>query len=492
MVRLALAAAAVILAALAGFIGYRTAAFTASPPPPAVAIPNLASASVDANAAAQRLSAAVRFRTTSLAGGPTDDRSQFEQMQQWLVTTYPAFHAASTHETVGDLSLLYTWAGSDPSQPPLLVMAHQDTVPAPPDTRAAWRRDPFGGEIVDGAVWGRGSIDDKGSMIAIFEAAEMLAREGKQPKRTILFAFGHDEEIGGTGAQAIAQLLQNRGVHAWFAIDEGLAIIARHPLTGRPAALIGISEKGSGTLRVTARGMPGHSSIPPPQTAVSSLALAVTRIHTMPIDRRLEGGPALEMMRALAPQLSTVNRVALANEWLSGAMMRRQLANNAPAQALMGTTIAPTVISGGSRPNVLPGEATALINLRIHPRDTAADLLARARRAVAGIEGVSVDWDTEPREASPVSRVDSSSYALIAALSHAIYPEAPVAPGLVLAGTDSRSYVAVADNIYRFQPIVLTDDELETIHGVNEHLTLENLDRMIRFYLGLMQAGAMQ
>jgi carboxypeptidase PM20D1 len=224
---------------------------------------------------------------------------------------------------------------------------------------------------------------------------------------------------------------------------------------------------------------------------VSLLAEAVTRIHSMPITHSMQGGPALDMMRALSPQLSPVNRAVLANEWLFGPLLQAQFARSPQAMALMGTTNAPTVISGGSRPNVLPGEATALINLRIHPRDTAADLLARAKHAVAGMSGVSVEWDAPPLEASPVSSTDSTSYALIAALAHAVYPQAPVAPCLVVAGTDSRHYSAVAENIYRFQAIVLSDEDLEGIHGVNEHLSVDNLGRMIHFYIGLMQAGAM-
>jgi carboxypeptidase PM20D1 len=374
-----------------------------------------------------------------------------------------------------------------------LLLAHQDVVPVPEDTRAAWTVDPFGGVIRDEAVWGRGAIDDKSSLIAVLEAAEYLAAQGRRPVRTILFAFGHDEELGGdNGAARMAATLEERGVRAWFVLDEGMAALAEHPLTGGPASMIGIAEKGSGTLRVRAVGIPGHSSMPPPETAVSLLAEAVERIHAMPIQRSLEGGPALAMMRALAPELSLTSRMAISNEWLFGPLLRQRMADNPPAQALMGTTVAPTMVSGGVRPNVLPAEAIAMINLRIHPRDNADDLLARAREAVADLEGVTVEWATPPREASPISSTTASSYALIAALSREMLPEAQVAPGLVIAGTDSRLYAPVAENVYRFQPMMLDGEDLEGIHGIDEHLSIENFDRMIRFYVGLMEAGAMQ
>jgi carboxypeptidase PM20D1 len=491
MFRLIGAGIALALAALAGFVGYRAYSFTAPPPPAEVAIPDINAYQIDADAAAQRLAQAVRFRTVSLVGD-SGEREQFVQFHSWMRETYPAFHAAARLEPVGELSLLYTWDGGDPAQPPILLLAHQDTVPAPQDTRPQWRVDPFAGVIADGAVWGRGAIDDKASVIAILEAAELLAAAGRRPARTVLIAFGHDEEVSGEhGAGAMAALLRQRGVRAWFALDEGLATIASHPLTGRPASLIGISEKGFGTLRVTAVGQAGHSSIPPPETAVSRLALAVTAIHEMPVDRSLGEGPGMQMMRALAPDLSMTTRTALSNEWLFAALLRSQLAGNAPAQALLGTTIAPTMIQGGVRANVLPAEATARINLRIHPRDRAADLLRRAQAATAEIEGVAVDWDEPPRDPSPVSSVESSSYALIAAMARASVPEARVAPGLVLGGTDSRLYTDVAENVYRYQPIVLTEADLEGVHGINEHISVENFGRMVRFYAGLIEAGAM-
>lgn len=493
MGRLIGAAAAVVILVLAAFVGYRTATFTAPPPPAAVPIPNTGAYAIDADAAAQHLAQAVRFRTVSLTGAPTDDRAQFEQFQAWMQETYPAFHAAAQREVINGLGLLYTWAGSDPGQPPLLLLAHQDVVPVSDDTRSAWHVDPFGGLIHDGAVWGRGSIDDKGSLVALLEAANYLAAQGRHPKRTILFAFGFDEEIGGeNGAQQIAAELARRHTRAWFVLDEGMAAIARHPLTGGPASLIGISEKGFATMRVRAVGQPGHSSIPPRETAVSLLAEAVTRIHNMPIQHSVEGGPALSMMRALSPNLSLTNRMALANEWLFSPLLQQRLASSPTAQALLGTTVAPTMINGGIRPNVLPAEATAMINFRVHPRDRTTDLLAEARKAVADLRGVTVDWESPPLEASGVSSTTSSSYALIAALSHQILPQAPVAPGLVIGGTDSRSYADVAQDVYRFQPVLFTDDDLETIHGVNEHISVENLGRMVRFYIGLMEAGAMQ
>jgi carboxypeptidase PM20D1 len=198
------------------------------------------------------------------------------------------------------------------------------------------------------------------------------------------------------------------------------------------------------------------------------------------------------MMRALAPELSTTNRMAVANEWLFGPLLRQRMAGNPTARALLGTTIAPTMIEGGVRPNVLPAEATAMINYRFHPRDTAADILERARSEVSGLDGVDIAWAEPPRDATAMSSTTSSSYALLAALSRQILPDAPVAPGLVLAGTDSRHYSEVAENVYRFQPMLFGEDDFTGIHGTNERVSFDNIERTIRFYIGLMEAGAMQ
>src|SRR5690606_21979191 len=246
MVRLILSVLALALVAVAGFVGYRTMSFTAPPPPAEVTLPHASSYTIDASAAAIRLAEAIRFRTISLVQDG-EDRAQFEQFHAWLQQRYPAFHAAARREMVGELSLLYTWEGSDPGQPPIVLLAHQDAVPVPDDTRTNWQVDPSGGAIRDEHVWGRGAIDDKGSPVALLEAAEFLAAQGRRPARTIIFAFGHDEEIGGDrGAVLMAAELKERGIRAWFVLDEGMAALERHPLTGGPAAMIGISERGSG------------------------------------------------------------------------------------------------------------------------------------------------------------------------------------------------------------------------------------------------------
>jgi len=478
------------LVAIGGVVAWRTSQFVPAPgvEAAAVAAPEL---TFDADAAAARLGRAIQFETISVQEGQTWNAAPFTAQRSWLESAYPAFHAVAQREIVNGESLLFTWAGSDASLAPILLLAHLDVVPVEEWSRKDWTSEPFSGAVRDGFVWGRGAIDDKGSLIAILEAANVLAQSGFKPKRTLIFAFGHDEEVSGRdGAQAMAKILADRGVKAWFAMDEGQATIARHPMTGGPVSLIGIAEKGYATLRVTASARAGHSSMPDKDTAVTLLSEAVLRIHRMPIEMKLEGGPAIDMIRALAPQLPMTLRAAAANEWLFSPVINQQLGADPQAAALVRTTVAPTMLEGGPKENIIPGRAVAWINFRLHPRDTSASILARAQEAVKGIPDVTVEWDRPPNEASAVSSTTSDSYALIAAMARVAAPGAPVAPGLVLGGTDSRYYGGVAENVYRFAPAIYEGEDIAGIHGKNERLSVENLARMIRGYAHLMTAGA--
>ena len=481
---LAVLAAIVVLIAV---IAYRTATY--APPTQTVspAVDLAPDARIDVARAAQHLAEAVRIRTVSHQDAKDNDWAEWDRLHAWLAATYPAAHAAMTREVVAGHTLVYTWRGADPSLPPIVLMAHHDVVPVTPGTEQDWSHPPFDGVIADGAVWGRGSIDDKGSMIGLFEGIESLVTSGFVPHRTVYVVSGHDEEAGGTGAQAAAQLLQSRGVHAEFVLDEGLAVIADFPLLGRPVALIGIAEKGYATLRVTAPAAGGHSSAPPPETGVEVLARAVLAItgKAFPLEFK---GPAADMVRALAPDAPLLVRVAVANEWLFRPLLVRQIAATAAGAATLHTTIAPTMLRGSPKENVLPQDAAAWINYRIAPGLTADDVMRRATEATNGL-GVTLAWEGPAYDPSSVSSSTSQAYRVIAELASG-EERTPVAPGLVTATTDSRHMVGLAEDIYRFQPIVASIGDLQMIHGTNEHMTMDNLRRTARFYARLIATVA--
>jgi carboxypeptidase PM20D1 len=481
--RIALGLAAVLVV-LAAVVVVRTLTFK----PPAAAdlagIKVAAPVTVDVAGAAQRLSEAIQIPTIRHQDRTEDVDAEWTRLHALLATNYPAAHAVMTRDELASRTLVWTWAGTDKSLAPIVLMAHQDVVPVTAGTEGEWKHPPFAGVIAEDAVWGRGAIDDKGSLVGIFEAIETLAKQGFRPRRTLIVVSGGDEEVFGQGARSAADFLKSRGITAEFVLDEGMAVISDNPISGGRAAIIGTAEKGYGTLRVTAKATGGHSSAPPADGGgVATLSKAVLAITGKPFPLAF-GGPGADMVKTLAPDAPFMVRMAVANEWLFGGLLTKQTAATPTGAALLHTTIAPTMLKGSPKENVLPQDATAWINYRIAPGDTSASVMARAKAAVGDL-AVTLAWNAQPNEPSPVSSTGSWGWKVLAATAGAV-AEAPVAPSLVTAGTDSRFLTPVAKDVYRFQPLELSLKDVAMIHGTNEHMTLKNLEKMVQFYARLV------
>jgi carboxypeptidase PM20D1 len=472
----------------AAVVAVRTATFAPAAVADASDIKVAVAPAFDGAAAAQHLAAAVRFQTVSHQDPAENQLAEWDKLHRWLAATYPHAHAAMRRDALGN-ALLYTWPGSDPAAQPIIVMAHQDVVPVTPGTEKDWKHAPFAGEVAEGAVWGRGSIDDKGSLVSLFEAIEALAANGFHPRRTVYLVSGHDEEAGGTGAAAIAKALAAQKVRALFAIDEGGLIANDTPMINGPAMMVGIAEKGYATLKVTAPAAGGHSSTPPKETGVINLAKALIAINDHPFPLELRG-PSEGMVEVLAARAGGLSKMAVANRWLFGSMVLGKMGAAPASAAMLHTTIAPTMLQGSPKENVLPQSAFGLINYRIAPWDSSAKVLERAQGAVKGLPVTVAFTDRAAREPSPVSSTSSPGWKLVAAAAMADRPGVPVAPYLVVAGTDGRSMSGVADDVYRFQAIAMTTPETKMIHGTNEHMTLANLDSLIRYYARLIATAA--
>lgn len=456
-------------------------------------VPPAPALQVDAAGAAQRLGAAIRARTISSGTDPALSADQFQALHEHLRASYPRVHAALKREVIGGLSLLYTWPGSDPSLAPILLLAHQDVVPIAPGTDGDWSVPPWEGAVKDGFVWGRGSWDDKGNLIAQLDAVELLLASGFQPKRTIYLAFGADEEVGGLrGAAQIAKLLAERKVRLDFVLDEGLVITdGVMPGLPKPAALIGIAEKGYVSVSLKLQGAPGHSSMPPPKGSgvIAKTSAALARIEDQQFPAAIRG-VAGEMFATIAPEMSGFQRVALSNLWLFGPVVQKQLEAGASTNAMLRTTTAITIVRAGERDNVMPGRAEAVINFRILQGDSIASVLDHVKRA-AGDDRfeVSAAGGNEPSKISPTS---SPSYQRLNRTVREVFPDTLVAPGLMIAGTDSKHFEGVSEHIYRFSPVLAKPDDLPRFHGTNERLGVENLAQMIRFYHRLLNQAASQ
>ena len=476
--------------ALGGTIAARTAMFEPEAVGTGAGIKVAAAPAFDTALAAQHLSQAVQIQTVSHQDPTENQLGEWTKLHAWLTATYPKVSAKMQRHELGQ-TLIYVWPGSDPAAQPIIVMAHQDVVPVTPGTEKDWKHAPFAGEIAEGAVWGRGSVDDKGSLVALFEGLEALAGQGFTPKRTIILVSGHDEEVGGTGAKAAADWLAARRTKALFTIDEGGLIATDTPMINGSAAMIGVAEKGYVTLKVVAPAKGGHSSAPPQAEEIGTinLAKALLRIEAKQFPLELRG-PAAGMVSVLAAKAGGMNKLAAANRWLFDGLIVARMGGNPASAAMLHTTIAPTMLTGSPKENVLPQTATALINYRIAPWDSSAKVLARARGAVGKLP-VTVDFSGGAlREPSPVSSSNSPGWNLIAATVAADRPGLVVSPYLVVAGTDSRSMSPVSSDVYRFQAISLASTDIKMIHGTNEHMTLDNLTSLIRFYARLIATAA--
>lgn len=448
-------------------------------------VPPRPGVTVDAEAAARRLGVALSLPTIWSPDGVHD--AAFLALHRHLQVSFPAAHAAMTRQMVGRHALLYTWAGSDPKARPIALLAHQDVVPVAPGTEGRWTHPPFSGAVVDGAVWGRGAWDNKSSVMGLMEAVELLARSGFRPRQTIYLAFGADEEVGGKeGAVAIAALLRQQGVKLRFVLDEGLVIThGMVPGVSKPVALIGMAEKGFMTLKLTALAQPGHSSMPPPRSAIGVLGEAVARIEAQPMPARLQGLPR-QMFEAVAPEMDTVMRGLMSNIWLTEPLLLRQLEKIPSTNAMVRTTGVATVFQAGERENVMVGQASALINFRLLPGDRSDDVIAHVRQVLSGLE-VRVDRQPWVNEASSVSSDQTSAYRLLSRSLRELQPDVVVAPGLLVGATDSRHYADLTESIFRFAPMHAAKDDLAMFHGSNERISVRNYAQMIQFYERLMR-----
>ncbi len=449
---------------------------------------------ISAENAARHLGEVIQFRTVTIA--PGDPRPGLEkpwlELHEWLKTTYPEVHRLAELEIVpGGLSLLYTWAGSDRTLEPILLMAHQDVVPVNIGTESDWDASPFSGTIKNGYVYGRGAIDDKGGLVGIMEALEALASNGFSPKRTIHILFGHDEEVSGSGAGAGVELLKSRGVELLMALDEGSMVLENFPLTGKPMGLIGVAEKGYLTLNITAVAQGGHSSTPSRDSAVVKLSKAIIALDKNQLPSNLSRPPISELFEAAALDMPFIMRMVFANQWIFGGLLEAQLSNDRLANATIRTTTAPTMLAGSSKENVLAQRAHVSVNFRIHPNDTEEKIIEHVRNVTKDIKGIEINvgrTGIRGSGASPVSPTSNSAYKVLVAVAKNITENASIAPALVVGATDGRYAYAITDSVYRFTPAVLSSEDLSGFHGTNERMSVENVGRMVKGYAQIILA----
>lgn len=443
------------------------------------------------NAPVQRFSQAIQIPTISSTSKV--DTTAFENLDSFIQKKYPLLDSLLEKEMVNRFSYIYKWQGKNPKLNPILLLAHLDVVPVEEGSLDKWTHPPFSGKIVDGAIWGRGSMDDKSSVFEILEAVTMLLKADYLPEKTIYLAFGHDEEVSGiNGAQAIAKKLKERKLEFEFVLDEG-GLIVENAVEGleNPLALIGVAEKGYTTLTITANlEEGGHSSMPPTETAVGVLSKAIYTLQEHPFPAKIDGA-VKDMFDHIGPEMGTFNKTLFANLWLTEGLIIDNFSKSPQSSAMIRTTTAPTMLRGGVKDNILPTKASARVNFRILPGETVESVVDYVRQTIDDNRIIVTPGEAKlSQNPSVVSSTESFGFQIIQTTIQQLNPDVVVAPSLVIAATDSRHYTELSDYIYRFQPIKIEKSETKRFHGINERLEIETYKQGIRFYRQLILNAA--
>ena len=443
----------------------------------------------------QRLSAAIQIPTVSTQNTIRQDAAELVEFQQFLSNAFPVLFQEPIQMRTGrdfgdndNHSLLFYWPGTRADLPALLLMAHYDVVPVEPESRESWGQAPFSGHIDTQFVWGRGSLDCKNCVCGLLESIVHLIKSGYEPTRPVYIALGHDEELGGlNGNKQIAQWMRMQGIRLHCILDEGGCILRDYPGVMKPVALVGVGEKGFASIELSVK-LPdgGHSSMPPQDTAINLLATALNRLHAHPFPTRLDGGADV-MLDFIGPEMdSNLSRVAIANRWLFGPLVKKLLGATPSGNATLRTTLVPTVIRSGNKDNVLPTSAQATVNIRVLPGDSVDSIVERIG-AIISDSRVSMQLLPNSRAASTLSDPRSSSFELLQQVIGSIYSHTLVAPFVLVGGTDSSHYADLCPDIFRFAPVRLQQSELSMFHGINERISQNDYLDQVRFYRELIQ-----
>jgi carboxypeptidase PM20D1 len=456
-----------------------------------------------------RLSGGIKIPTVSTGSLGEFNYAPFDQFKEYLKTSYPLVYQHTENTEINTHALVFRFKGSDPALEPILFLSHMDVVPPGdadvknkaqnifrPDDKPLplvskvaedWDFEPFSGTVANGRIYGRGAIDMKGMLFSLMESMNMIVKSKTVPKRDIYLAFGFDEEVGGQkGAIQIADYFKKKGLKFDAVYDEGGLILQKGNVAGidSDVAAVGCAEKGFLSAKIKVKGLGGHSSMPPMESAIGKASVIMQRLEDHQMKPTIT--PLIKnFFDNIGGGMSFFNRLAIANQWLLKPVLLSQLTKNNTTNALVRTTTALTMMKGSDGTNVLSPEVEFVVNFRLLPGDTAKKVREHIAKATEGFD-VEVEEIDNTREASAISPTNTKAYKLIEAGVNEIHPGAIVTPYLTMAGTDAYKYQIVSKNIYRFMPIKINSSEQQSIHSTNEYISIENYMKMIHYFEYMM------
>ena len=441
----------------------------------------------DLDRAVSKLQRLVRIPTVSYRDPERVDTDAFGGFVEELRAQFPLLHEhlalTPIQTTAGTQGLLFHWRGSSDDRP-VVLMAHLDVVPVEGD----WQHGAFSGDVADGSIWGRGTLDDKGQLVAVCEAVELLLERGHTPAQDVWLSFGCDEEVFGQAAPMAVEELRSRGVRPWIVVDEGGAIAhGAFPGVSTPVGVVGVTEKGVTSIELTVEGRGGHASTPSRLGPTARLARAITRLDDAPMPASVPA-PTLELFRRLAPHAPLPMRPLMANAARLGPVLPRVLVLAGPETAAMArTTFAVTTLQGSPALNVIAQTATAGVNIRIMVGDTVESVLEHVRDAIDDPQvRIEVVDANEPSPVSPMTSADDG-FRLLEETITEVFPDAVAAPYVMMAATDSRSFTGICDRVYRFAPFRMSKAQRQAIHSYDEHLGVDAFVDGVRWYQRLIE-----
>ena len=431
------------------------------------------------DSAALHLSQALQIKTVSFGDTLPIDTAEFIKFRTFMETTYPLMHQKLEKKSFNLFSYVFTWKGKDTTLAPYVLMAHTDVVPVEAIAESKWSYPSFSGTIDKDTIWGRGAVDDKGSAIAIMEAVELSIQENIQPNRTIYLCFGHDEEISGKrGAAIFSKWFDSSNIKPALVLDEGgMVDTEKFKATGRPVAVVGTGEKGYTNIDLTVEIPGGHSSTPMKETAIDILNKAIVKVRAKQMPA-LIAPPVQDLLNRTSAGESFFTKMVMANMWLfKGSVIKKMEASN-QTNAMVHTTLVPTIVKAGIKDNVIPSIAKATFNSRILPGQTSDDVVAFVKKAINDERVIVKKQTISLFEASATTSADHPTFKKIEGLTQQVLPNVLVSPYLVVGATDSRYFRPFSESVLNFSPM----QDVKGFHGIDERLGKEDLNRMITFY----------